>query len=385
MGRARDPLKVVLDDPRSLPESAWLNGHAALKRYLSSFAENGSRAFVGNLETTVMGLAAGRLTLPVTVNQADYGNCYVCSPHTAYSLYAREETRLVPNPLLRWSLRAATKGAGRLLKAARFDRVVHINNWMLSTNLYPEMDGSLVSEITQVTVSQYPGHFICWRSLNRTTAAPLMDELVRRGYTLLPSRQVYIFDPLGRKWRRTYDARNDRSLLRRSTYRVEDPIKLQGSDYERVALLYGKLYLEKYSPLNPAFTARYIRLCQESGAMRFIGLRSPEGIIDGIIGQFTVERVTTTPIFGYDTALPRDLGLYRMLTTLLLEGSIARGLTVNASSGAASFKRMRGGEPAIEYTAVYSRYLPLGRRLGIEAFASGIRKAVVPMMRTLRL
>ncbi len=375
----------MLADPRSLPESAWLNGHPALKPYLSRFAENGSRVFISNLDTTVMALAAHNVVLPTTVNQAEYGNCYVCSPHTAYSLYAREEARLIENAPLRWILRTACKGAGRLLRAVHFNKVVHINNWMLSTNLYPELDRTHVSDITQACVSQFPGHFVCWRSLNRTTNGPLMDELQRHGYSLLPSRQVYIFDRLGSRWRRTYDARNDRTLLRRSMYRVEDPIDLNGDDYERVARLYWMLYLEKYSPLNPEFTARYLQLCHESGAMRFMGLRSPDGIIDGIVGQFTVAGVTTTPIFGYDTKLPQSLGLYRMLMTLVLEGSVARGLTVNSSSGAASFKRMRGGEPAIEYTAVYSKHLAFARRLGIDAFTCGIRNAIVPIMRTLRL
>jgi hypothetical protein len=375
----------LLADPRKLPESAWLSGHTALREYLSGFAENGPRAFISNLETSVLALAARDVLLPTTVNQAEYGNCYVCSPHTAYGRYAREEARLITNTPLRWTLKAGSEGAGWLLKGASFNKVVHINNWMLSTNLYPGLDRAHVSDITEASVSKFPEHFVCWRSLNRTTGAQLMDELESLGYFLLPSRQVYMFDRLGNRWRKTYDARNDRSLLRRSIYRVEDPIDLNGTDYERVAKLYGMLYLEKYSLLNPDFTPRYIRLCHESGAMRFVGLRSPDGNIDGIIGQFTVEGVTTTPIFGYDTKLSQNIGLYRMLTTLVLESAIARGLTVNSSSGAAAFKRMRGGEPAIEYTAVYSKHLPFMRRLGIDAFAFGVRNGIAPIMRTLKL
>jgi hypothetical protein len=72
--------------------------------------------------------------------------------------------------------------------------------------------------------------------------------------------------------------------------------------------------------------------------------------------------VQTQPLFGYNTALPQDAGLYRLLSTqTLLEGAANRRL-IHASAGVGPFKRLRGGVGAIEYNLVYDRHLPAGRR-----------------------
>lgn len=66
---------------------------------------------------------------------------------------------------------------------------------------------------------------------------------------------------------------------------------------------------------------------------------------------------------GYDQALPRRLGLYRMALMHKVLLAQRRGLLVNLSGGAGPFKCLRGAEPVREYDALFDRHLPRRRRL----------------------
>ena len=63
----------------------------------------------------------------------------------------------------------------------------------------------------------------------------------------------------------------------------------------------------------------------------------------------------TNPVFGYDTALPQQLGLYRRLSLLTMQLARPRAQRLHASSGAPGFKSSRGGISTVEYHAVDRR------------------------------
>src|SRR5690606_2745923 len=116
-------------------------------------------------------------------------------------------------------------GVERLLSNAKIERIVQINNWLLSTNLYPaDWQGEGLEELTQLLRERFPGHAFGFRSLNPASNAVLLERLQALGYLALPSRQVYLFD--GRSgadsaYLRHHNCRLDATLLRRSGYRVE--------------------------------------------------------------------------------------------------------------------------------------------------------------------
>ncbi len=92
----------------------------------------------------------------------------------------------------------------------------------------------------------------------------------------------------------------------------------------------------------------------------------------------------TTPLFGYDTALPQKLGLYRMLTAICIQEASAQKLQLNHSSGAAHFKRVRGMLPDSEYTALFDDHLPAHRRLIwrlLECLFNGVARPIVTQMK----
>ncbi len=65
---------------------------------------------------------------------------------------------------------------------------------------------------------------------------------------------------------------------------------------------------------------------------------------------------------GYDTSLPKSLGLYRRLAVVPVLEARRRGIPLNLSAGVGRFKALRGGEPVMEYLAVHDRHLPRWRR-----------------------
>ncbi|SEF67180.1 hypothetical protein SAMN02799616_00822 [Paenibacillus sp. UNC499MF] len=355
------------------------------RAYTEPLIDGGTEAYIRNVRTTMELVRAGEQLLPVTVNETEYENSYVCSPYSTYVSYALEELVLFKSELLKSVLRGVIGFLSPLLKGARINRNVHVNNWLLSTNLYEELPREDIRELTGGLLKRYPSHAIIFRSLNEVTNPQLMKDLTKLGWIFVPSRQVYFFD--GREPDYMHKSNNvwDKKLLRRSPLRIVGHEEIVPSDYPRIVELYEDLYIRKYSRLNPRFTEAYIANCHKHGLLRIGGLRDSSGILQGVIGCFEKAGVITAPLVGYNTSLPQKDGLYRMLMNLVLTRAAEQSKLLHLSSGAAHFKRIRGGSPAIEYSAVYIRHLPLRRRavwLGLSRLLNGVG---VPVMRKYRL
>ena len=346
---------------------------------------------IGNVVTRMCLLDTRDHLLPVTINDGNerIDNSYVVSPLTAYTGYAYYEIGQLGRPWLAWPLRHLLLCIGGWLERARIDRIVQVNNWLLSTNLYPpDWGGADLPEITHLLIEAYPDHAICFRSLNRHSNPGLIDRLEALGYLSIPSRQVYLFDGSNgpnSAYLHRRDSRNDARLMARTHYIQVPGDELADADYPRIEYLYNLLYLEKYCPLNPHFSANWMRAGQRDGWLKLIALRSPEGQIDAVLGWFANEHIVTTPVVGYNTALPQKLGLYRLISQISLEEAASRRCLLNMSAGAAHFKRMRGGQPEVEYSLVYVGHLSAKQRHVWRLLGRLLLTVGVPIMRKLKL
>lgn len=372
-------------DPTTLDASDWPTGYDRERAYLEGFGRLGSKALIENLNTKVLALRWGPTLVPVTVNNAEYENSYVCSPYTAFALYSKEEMRRYLSRFLAWPLERLVDFIGIILRAAEIGRIIHINNWMLSTNLYRPNDDFSIRDLTREVTTRFPQHFVCFRSLNQYSNGNFCAALSEAGYQLIASRQVYIFHDPRRMYLKHANARRDRQLLEKTPYRVVRHESFSDADFVRASELYRMLYIDKYSRYNPHFTAKYMRLCHHGGVMTFLGLRDGPGKLEGIVGLLIIDNVLTAPVVGYNTSRPQAEGLYRLLMALVFEEAMTLDINVNLSSGAATFKRLRGGIPHIEWSAIYDRHLSLGRRLAIDVLAKLVSAIGVPLMRRLQL
>lgn len=344
-----------------------------------------AECLVKNMSTHWAVLRIDDTEMPTTINDAQYDNSYVCSPYTGCILYPESEVKKLDHAALRWFILAIVRTLGPLLRAAQINRVVCVNNWLLSTNLYSNFDVTQIPEVTRTITKCFPKHAIAFRSLNETTNRPLLEQLRSDGYLLAPSRQVYFFDGKSGDYLHKQDNRRDAKLFATTTYQIVQHEQLQPEDAKRIEQLYRWLYIDKYSEHNPQFSAEMIEQCRLRGLLRLWALRTDDGRLDGVVGTFTRDGVMTAPVVGYDTSLPQHLGLYRMLMSIVLQEAAKAKLTLNLSSGASHFKRIRGGVASLEYTAVYCRHLPFVRRLAWQTLATLTQKVAAPILRKYEL
>jgi hypothetical protein len=367
------------------------NGHGASVAYVRNCIDALGTNAIRNVHTEMNILDTGSQAFPVSVNSGgeDPENSYVVSPLTAYTGYARDELERNDVGWLAPPLRALTGISGAWLSAARIDRLVQVNNWLLSTNIYPpDWNGDDVQAITALLIDRWPDHAIGFRSLNGFSNPVLLERMRSAGYLALPSRQVYIFD--GRygpdsPFRTRHNVEIDARLLLRGAYRIVREETIADEDFERFEELYNLLYLEKYCRLNPQFTAAWLRCGHRDGWLQLTSLRNADGRADAVVGWFGVPGVFSAPIVGYDTKLPAKTGLYRMLTALCIEEAARRRCVLNFSSGAAHFTRLRGGEPEIEYSMVYVRHLPAPRRAAWRAMQIVLAGVAAPLLKAFKL
>jgi hypothetical protein len=344
-----------------------------------------TRCFVTNIEAQVETIDAGPLKLPVTVNDAGWENAWVCSPLTTYSRYALEETRrLAPGMLVR-PLSGVLGIADRCLRHAQLDCAVSINNWLISTNLYPPARGIDFDVLAASSQARWPRQAIWFRSLNMEQHADWLQALSAAGFQFIPTRQVYLFRDMKQKAAKHQNLRRDLQLLRTTPLVAVGHDEFTDTDFVRSEKLYAQLYIDKYSHLNPRYTAQFLNAWHQTGLLEFAGFRDHTGELCAVIGMFGQGSLLSAPIVGYDTARPQSTGLYRLLMARVLRTTIERDAELNLSAGAAHFKRLRGGEPAIEFSAVFSRHLPSATRrtlAGLRMLTAGLG---VPIMRRYQL
>ncbi|MBF0267833.1 MAG: GNAT family N-acetyltransferase [Alphaproteobacteria bacterium] len=350
--------------------------------FLAELMKHGATSFVSNAPVQVLALEVAGFRMPVTISapSACLPLSWVVSLRSAYGPYAAEEMHTLPVPALRPALKAMVRWLDEWLVAAQLDKLVCINNWLLSTNLYPAWNGEGLGALLGQLTQDYPDHFIAFRSLNYRHHAALLRSFKQAGWHLLPSRQVWLASPQARGGLMTRDRKNDARLLKKTALKRARADTFSDADWERAAKLYEMLYLEKYSRLNPIFTPAFLRWASHSSFMRIEGLREAQGNLLGVVGTIASDTVMTTPLVGYDTSAPPKLGLYRLLTAIAFEDMERRGLCFNLSAGVGGFKKNRGARAEIEYTALWCRHLSARRQRPIKALEFLLNRIGRPLM-----
>ncbi|MDQ2067830.1 GNAT family N-acetyltransferase [Xinfangfangia sp. CPCC 101601] len=353
--------------------------------FVALFQRHGTPALVANLETRLQVVQSGGLSFPLSLNDGAE-TCYICNPTSGYIDYALEETRhFARNPFLRAACMGLIRAARPFVKASGLDRQVQINNWLFSTNPVPALSVAQAVDLRDQLSSTFKTHAILLRSLNKLADAETIAALQTAGFDLLPARQVYIFSDISPDRPHSPNMRRDRLHLQRCPFPRVGNEDFTEEDYPVCAQLYADLYLRKYTPLNPDYTALYIQEMHRAGLLELAGFRDETGRLIAVTGLFASGRTLTQPIVGYDTSRPMREGLYRLIMQVARDHAAERGMFFNCSAGAAAFKRHRGGIPVIEYTAVYTRHLPRRQRWATALMRQLLTRIGVPLLQRFRL
>ncbi|RJP55989.1 MAG: GNAT family N-acetyltransferase [Anaerolineaceae bacterium] len=337
------------------------------RRYLLPLMED-PQTYIRNVHNTqLMAVKVGETIIPITVSDFHPQNTYTVSPYSHYVSYgAFEEVKHLNNPLAEVAVKLVMTPVSWYFRYAELDKVVFVNNYLLSTNLYPSVipkgdaASDQLSALSKALIKWFPDRAIVFRSVDQKKNPHIYQTLEGLGYDLVLSRQVWYMDPVAAL--KTRQCKEDLRVLKKNGYEVVNGKDLSDDELHRAVELYNLLYLQKYSFYNPQFTFEFLKLARDEDILHMYGLKK-DGRLNGIMGFFVRNGAMTQPLFGYDTSLPLEEGLYRLLTLVTLQEGVKRGLLVHASGGVGKFKKVRGGESVTEYNAVYTKHLPKRRQL----------------------
>lgn len=372
---------VQLFDASSISTLPWPSHPEAdyARRFLIPFMQNGPQTYIENLSASLYALLVDEHVIPVTVSDVASNNCFVCSPSSFYGGFSKERIAAIKNNGLRHLLNPVGSALHKGLERGHVDKVAYINNWLLSTNLYPDLTQAQMEAIRDTMIAQFPGHAIGFRSINEMDTLHCFKALAHAGFQLVATRPVYFVDTTKKDHYTSRMFKSDLKILKSTDYEILEGKDAAPEDIARIVSLYRMLYVDKYSKLNPMLTEDFIRLAIDQNLLH-VKLLKKEKRVDGVLGFISRYGVINSPLFGYDTTLPKELGLYRMISTLLSLEAKERGLLLNLSSGAGGYKTLRRAKPYIEYNAVYTKHLTFGRRIPWTVLQTLMNRVASPLM-----
>lgn len=343
---------------------------ASARAYLEAVAARGVRAYLANGQGLEVVLATlGERLVPILVSDGRPGKAATASPIGQHLTYPLHELGRAAGPLARFGIDLAARPVEAVLRGAGFDRVVLVNHWLFPAAQPLPADTAALGDLLATVERRWPGHAVVLPGIVPALSGDLARALVGLGGRAVPSRVVHLQRP-GRAWRgkAMRSIRHNRNAdfavhTRHAARMTTDPALLAGRA-ERICALYRSLYLERHpARLNPQFTPEFFRLLVVCGAFEVRGWVGADGELMAFNARLSRDGVIWWTIGGYDTSLPRSLGLYRLIATDDIAVAEQRGLVLNQGSGNGDFKRRRGAEPTTEVEIVFHHHLSRRRRL----------------------
>ncbi|HRD56007.1 MAG TPA: hypothetical protein PLC42_06380 [Parachlamydiaceae bacterium] len=355
-------IKIQFFDKANIDELTWPETHEGQfsKKILLPMIKNGIEPYFENVKGILSLILIDGVVLPITINDCEKDNSYVCSFYSYYIGYGLSSAERIKNRFLRNIVKATIKSLGTFLKIGKIDKMVSINNWPFSTNIYPALTPPQVAAIRLFMEKKFPHHAIVFRCINAIDQNSPINILKKDQFNLIAARQIFVTDPKKKEVFETRLFKSDLKFLASANYTLGE-IDLDNAELSKMLSLYNALYVDKYSDVNPRLTENFLQLLVENKLFNFKALKK-DGKVDAIAGHYSMHGVMTSPFFGYDTSLPQETGLYRMLSTALALDAKNSGHLFHQSSGASFYKSIRKATPSMEYSAVYVKHLPLNRR-----------------------
>lgn len=355
---------VKLYDSANIEALSWpeTDEGSYAKKFLTPFIKNGPKHYVDNVDTQFMALTVGNLVLPLTVNDAQYENSFICSPFSHYISYAFNILDKFKYKVARNFVKIFLQGLSKIMKRGELNKVVIVNNWLFTTCPHLTLEAPQMAAITDFLKQRFPHHAILFRSVNKHTWGESFDSLKKQGYDLIASRYVWITNANENEVFRTRIFKSDLKLLKNCKFQVLEPHEIHDEDIAKIHELYSALYIKKYSQINPQYNRNFFKLALDNQILHIKGIKQKD-VLEGVIGYSFRNGVMISSLFGYNPQDEENKGVYRVLSTLLMLEAQKNGGRYNQSAGGSFYKKIRRAEGHMEYTAVYSKHLPNLRKI----------------------
>jgi len=368
-----------VDNIDTLPWPENSHGEYA-KRYLTPLVKEGIGRYISNISASMQVLRVDDVVLPLVVATANYSDAWVCSVSTFYVSYPMEQLHLIGNPLLQFLAKNVIGGIGKIGRMGNLNSVVYVNDWLFSTDLYPNsLTKEVVSKAIKFLKQRFPRHALVFRSLTPRTNTTLIEDLQKEGCQLLASRSVFFTDTSDEELYSTRIIKSDLKLWREKSYSLVDEEGFTANDYSQIWTLYRKLYIDDHSNLNPQVTQDLIQHLIDNRLFTFRALKEGDQII-GVVGFIVKDGVLMCPLFGYDKDMPESNNIYRLLSTALLLEAKERKCLFHQSAGGSFFKKIRRAVNCTESMAIYTKHLSLQQRFPWLTLRTFINKFAIPYM-----
>jgi hypothetical protein len=340
------------------------------------------RSWVANARARFDVIMGGGECWPVTVGERDQG----CDATWLTSLIsaligtpreeiARSDAATAPERLRRAAVVAALGAAERAALWAGLDGAVIVNNSLLSVSPLGSMRLPALRGALAAAAERWPDRVVVARGL--IAEADAVRAVARAaGGVFLPNRVSYAFDLRDGRTPDKINAVRDLSLLEKAGLDVIAHDEFTIDHLLCAQAAYDEVYVGRHGARNPRVTPTFVQAVHAAGIARFHGLGR-----DGVLLAFVTLRdhgeFLSVPWIGYRTAVDRKAGLYRQVFALALREGARRRAVVNFGAGAARYKTLRGGVPAVEHMILVP---PRASRLG-QAFAAALRTLEAPLGR----
>ena len=208
-------------DYKHIPWPKTTDGQYA-KLYWTPLLKNGVQQYINNIDAEIYILVTDTTVLPVTVGSSNLNDSYVNSAYSHFISYSKDELRHLPSLLIIILLRTLLTILQILFRFGRVNRVIYVNNWFLSTNLYPQINDDCIANIAHFLSKRFPDHSIIFRSLNHRSHKHITDSLQQSDFLPVISRQVYHFTPALLNQPNSNRKKDDK-LLTQSGFQITSP------------------------------------------------------------------------------------------------------------------------------------------------------------------
>ena len=288
---------------------------------------------------------SGALPITVTHKQKPFASCYITSPKIAWFDYAADELQG------HFFLKALLKIFSHLANSIGMSDNAIVGNFPISTNVWRTVDDAALFQTCQSFKHQHLSSFIFVRNLLMYKHQQLILDLKKIGFVTLPARVVYEFDlRMGMKVKPSHLTR-DLSALKKSKLKVSSMDLIDDLQAERLQSLYELIYIKKHSVYNANYTPAFFKDMINTKWMSCLNLINEEGEIVAFALLHQIGDTLTVPALGYFESETKA-GIYRLLFASIYQYTLEHQLLLNYSSGAGDFKRKRGAQSRLEYTAV---------------------------------